>query len=242
MYRLIPSQQHPAYNPEPWGTIAALGIVIGLSLAGFIGAAAVAYHLPATASKSYWFISRSSGVIAYVLLTAGILWGLMQSGALFRGHLSPLVTFGMHSFLSWMALGLSVLHGVILLKDTYIHFDLARIATPFLADYRPIPVGLGIIGFYLMLLLTLSFYARTHLGQRTFRTLHYVSFAVFIMVTLHGVLAGTDNHPLAWLYGASLVAVVVLTILRIANTRGRGKAAPALHQPQAVAVRPVQTR
>lgn len=223
MYRLIPSQNESEQEPTARGLLASLGIIVLMSLVGFFSVIVIGYYLPDTASKSYWFISRSSGIVAYVLLTVGVLWGLIQSGSLFRSRVAPLLSLGLHSYLNWLALGLAALHGAILVKDDYIQMDVARVVTPFLAEYRPIPVGLGIIGFYLMLLLSLSFYARSHLGQRAFRLLHYISFCVFVMVTLHGLLAGTDSGPLFWLYGASLVSVIVLTMMRIVSTRGKRK-------------------
>ena len=225
MYRLIPSEPTPEHATSARGLFLSLGLIVLLSVLGFASVVVIGYYLPDTAAKSYWFISRSSGVVAYVLLTIGVLWGLVQSGALFRSRVAPLLSLGLHSYLNWLALGLAALHGAILVKDNYIQIDFARVVTPFLAEYRPVPVGLGIIGFYLMLLLSLSFYARSHLGQRAFRLLHYTSFGVFIMVTLHGLLAGTDSGALGWLYAASLVAVVVLTVMRIASTRNKRKPA-----------------
>jgi methionine sulfoxide reductase heme-binding subunit len=158
-------------------------------------------------------------VIAYVLLTIGVLWGLVQSGGLFRTRVAPLLAFGLHSYFSWIGLGLAALHAIVLTGDTYTRFSLAQIALPFTANYRPVQVSLGIIGFYLMLLLTLSFYGRRFIGQRTFRLFHYTSFGVFVLVTLHGVLSGTDAGALWWLYSFSLLAVVLLTTMRIVSKR-----------------------
>ena len=235
MHQLTPSQNNSEREPGLRGILATLGVIILLSLIGFFSVVVIGLYLPDTAQKAYWFISRSSGVIAYVLLTIGVLWGLIQSGALFRSRVAPLLSLGLHSYLNWLALGLAALHGVILIKDPFIQIDLPRVLTPFLSEYRPIPVGLGIIGFYLMLLLSLSFYARSHLGQRNFRLLHYVSFGVFIMVTLHGLLAGTDSGALVWLYMASLISVIVLTVMRFASTHRKQKPAPrpAPHRMQA---------
>ena len=230
MYRLIPSPTDSASRPSPRSLIAGLGAVAALSLIGFAGVTVAGYYLPGTAAKSYWFISRSSGVLAYVLITLGVLWGLMQSGRLFRSAVPPVVALGMHSFLNWLGLGLAALHGVILTGDGYIRIGLPQVLTPFISPYRPVPVGLGIIGFYLMLLLSLSFYARSYLGQRTFRVLHYSSFGVFVMVTLHGLLAGTDSGALWWLYSLSTAAVIALTALRIVSARrdrAQGSSRPA---------------
>ena len=140
-------------------------------------------------------------------------------GASFAARVAPLLALGMHSFLNWLGLGFAALHGIILIGDHFIKIGLAEVFTPFLSPYRPVPVGLGIIGFYLMLLLALSFYARNHLGQKNFRLLHYVSYAVFLMVTVHGVLAGTDSGGLWWMYAVSLVVVAVMTVIRIRGSR-----------------------
>jgi predicted ferric reductase len=218
MYQLHDLQSVSA-PPKPRTTIAGFAGVILFCLVGAVSLVIIGLYLPATAAHGYWFISRSSGVVAYLLLTLGVLWGLVQSGALFRTRASPLLALGLHSYLSWLGLGLALLHGIILLNDSYMDMGVAQIGIPFVSTYRPLPMGLGIIGFYLMLLLTLSFYARPYLGQRAFRTLHYASFGVFVMVTAHGVLAGTDSWPLWWMYAASVGAVVALTAARILSTR-----------------------
>ena len=236
MYQLhdLPTDSAP---PKPRAILAGFAAIIGLSLLGVAGVLVVGLYLPATAARSYWFISRSSGVVAYLLVTLGVLWGLVQSGGLFRTRFSPVLALGLHSFLNWMGLGIAALHGLVLIGDGYIHIDLPRVVTPFLSDYRPLPVGLGIISFYLMLLLSLSFYARSLLGQRAFRLLHYVSFAVFAMVTFHGIYAGSDSGALWWMYAASVAGVGALTVARVASTRRAGRAratagaAAAVRQP-----------
>ena len=212
-----------------WPTIIAASVILALSLLGFASALTIGRYLPEVSEKAYWFISRSSGIIAYLLLTLGMVWGLMQSGKLFRSRVSPLLALGMHSHLSWLGLGLAALHGIILIGDSYIKIDLVRVFTPFLSEYRPISVGLGIIAFYLMLLLALSFYARKYLGQKNFRLFHYSSFVVFVLVTLHGILAGTDSISLWWFYALSLIVVTFLILLRIISTRcGAKKSAPQM--------------
>jgi predicted ferric reductase len=190
--------------------------VVALCLLGAAGLMAAGYYLPETSTKVYWFVARSSGISAYLVITAGVVWGLVQSGASARARAWPGLALGLHSYLSWLGLGLTVLHAGVLLGDQYTHFTFVQVVMPFVADYRPLPVGLGIVGFYLMLLLSLSFYARPYINQKNFRRLHYAGFAAFALATLHGVLAGTDSGPLWWLYATSLVVVLLLTVARMA--------------------------
>ena len=209
-------------NSSPWFKI--VNMLLGLSalamfgIVGMVAMVMLSQTLPATSDKAYWFISRSSGVLAYLLLTGGVLWGLVQSGGILRPTLPPALALGLHSFLNWGALVMSALHGLILLGDNFIKMSLGDIVIPFVGPYKPFLVGLGVLGFYLMLLLSSSFYARKWLGQKTFRALHYGSYPVFLLVTWHGLGAGTDNALMWFVSILSLGAVSLLTLWRIINT------------------------
>ena len=55
-------------------------------------------------------------------------------------------------------LAFAIFHAVILLGDKYINFTLAQLFIPFsTADYRPFWVGIGQLGFYIWLIVALSF-------------------------------------------------------------------------------------
>ena len=118
-----------------------------------------------------------------------------------------------------LGLAMSALHGLVLLGDSYIKMTLADVVIPFIGPYEPLGVGLGVVGFYLMFLLSSSFYARKWLGQKTFRRLHYASYPTYLLVTWHSLGAGTDSSLLWPLYAASLGAVVLLTVWRVAKAR-----------------------
>lgn len=212
------SQTHSSTWFKIFNGALGVGAVVVFGLVGLIATAMLVQAAPATSDKAYWFISRSSGVLAYLLLTFGIMWGLVQSGAILRPTIPPLLALGLHSFLNWGALVMSALHGLVLLGDNYIKMSLAAVAIPFASDYEPLLVGLGIIGFYLMLLLSSSFYARKWLGQKRFRLFHYASYPTFLLVTWHGLALGTDSGLMWPLSVISLAAVLLFTSWRIINT------------------------
>jgi predicted ferric reductase len=95
------------------------------------------------------------------------------------------------------------------------------------ANYRPLWVGLGQIGPYLLAIVVLSFYFRRWIGYRLWRAIHYLSFAVFGLGLLHGLMSGTDTAGLAMVsvYWASALSVVGLLIYRIQRSRGQSRAA-----------------
>jgi predicted ferric reductase len=213
------SQKHSL----PWFdllvVIFGLGIVSAFWVIGVSALVSLSHSLPLTSSKAYWFISRSSGVLAYVLLTLGVMWGLVQSGSILRPTIPPPLALGLHSLLNWTSLAMAALHALILLGDNFIKLTLGDIVIPFISPYRPLAVGLGVLAIYLMFLLALSFYVRRQLGQKTFRTLHYASYLTYLLVTWHSLAASSDSRLLWPLYVLSIGSVGFLTMWRIANTR-----------------------
>ena len=124
----------------------------------------------------------------------------------------------LHQFASLFALALSVFHALILLGDRYANYTPAQIVTPF-AMNNPPPLwsGLGQIGFYLMLPVAFSFYARRYIGFKVWRLIHYASFLIYVLVTAHGLFAGTDTLTPAMLglYGLTVLSTYFLIVHRI---------------------------
>jgi predicted ferric reductase len=85
---------------------------------------------------------------------------------------------------------------------------------PFIDTYRPFWVGLGIIGFYILLLVTVTFYLRGQIGVQMFRSIHILSIAGYLGTTLHGLFAGTDSSlPVTmFLYAGTFLVIVFLTV------------------------------
>jgi hypothetical protein len=112
-----------------------------------------------------WYVTRAAGLLAYLLLWLSTVWGLAIASKIFDPLLHRAFTFDAHEWLSLLALGFTILHVGVLLGDVYLPFSLAEILIPFVAPYRPFGVGLGIIGFYLTLLVTVTFYLRSRISQ-----------------------------------------------------------------------------
>ncbi len=171
--------------------------------------------------QAMWYLTRAAGLIAYLLLWLSTLWGLVVASKIFDPVLHRAFTFDIHEFLSLFAIGFAVLHVVVLLGDKYLPFSLAQILIPFAAPYRPFWVGLGVIAFYLTLLVTVTFYLRTRIGQKTFRSLHVLSFLAYAGVTLHALFAGTDS--VLWsaqlIYAGSALVIVFFTVYWYLMTR-----------------------
>ncbi len=164
-----------------------------------------------------WFISRGAGVAGYLLITGSMIYGLLITTKTANGTLPAPVSYGMHEFISWLGLAFIVAHTLVLLLDGYIGYTLPTLLIPFNSTvYRPIWVGFGQVAFYGSVLLSAAFYAKKYI-KRAWRVIHYISFLMFLLGTIHGLLSGTDSKTLIMqiVYIASFSSVMFLTLLRI---------------------------
>jgi predicted ferric reductase len=180
--------------------------------------------------QAWWYITRASGLTAYFLLWLSMAWGLALATKILQPVLEHLFTFDFHEYLSLLGLGFVGLHMLVLLFDKFLPFNLIQLLIPFTGTYRPLWVGLGIIGFYLFLLVTVTFYIRQRIGQKAFRAIHVFSLLGYLGVTLHGLFAGTDSALAVTkiLYGGSFLVILFLTVFWfVMNETDRSKPVPA---------------
>ena len=164
--------------------------------------------------QSWWYVTRAAGLTSYFLLWLSMVWGMAISTKIFQPAVDGTYSYDFHEFLSLLGLGFVLLHVVVLMLDKYLPFSLLEILVPFIDSYRPIWVGLGIIGFYIFLLVTVTFYLRSVIGTRAFRGIHALSLAGYLGATLHGLYAGTDSALAVTklLYVGTALVVIFLTV------------------------------
>lgn len=163
-----------------------------------------------------WLVIRGSGLLAFALLAAAMVWGLVLSLKVRPRAVKSLTM--VHEALSVGALLATAVHMVALWQHDFVEFTVDELLVPGVSDWRPTAVAWGVMAFYGLVIVTVSFYLRAHIGQRQWRLLHFGSFGVFVGALVHGVMAGTDTaHPAVLvLYGFSVVAVLSLVAMRLA--------------------------
>ncbi|HMN62999.1 MAG TPA: hypothetical protein PJ988_21710, partial [Anaerolinea sp.] len=134
-------------------------------------------------------------------------------------------------FLSLLGIGFIALHMVVLMFDQSLPYFLGQFLAPFLSASRPVGVGVGVIGFWLIVLVTVTFYLRGRIGMKAFRAIHVLSLLSYLGVTLHSFLSGTDSSlpTVIGMYAGTFLVVIFLTAywLLTLGARRRAKAAPA---------------
>jgi predicted ferric reductase len=182
-------------------TLATGGFVIGIGATGL-----------AAGTTSFWYLSRATGFVAYLLLWGSVTWGLLLSTGTGRAWMRPPQLLDAHQFLSAAGVGFACFHSLVLMGDRYVSFPLRAVILPFGGSYEPLLVALGQIAVWLSLMLIGSFHVRRHIGGRAWRRLHYVSFVAFWLAVAHGLLLGTERTTV-WANVVYLTTASVVTFL-----------------------------
>lgn len=207
----------PKANNLGWIDWAA-ALVVGLASVGML-----AYTLSSgvlnvslfDTAKWSWYLVRAAGLTAFLLLTASTIWGIFLSSHLIKDWSPGPVSLLLHATTSWLAVVLSIAHMGLLLFDNYYTYTLSDIIIPFTGPYRPLAVGIGIIAFWMLFAITISFSMRKLIGRKAWLWLHYTSYAAFGLVGAHALFAGTDaTRPamLVILGGFTLLVGIMMTM------------------------------
>jgi hypothetical protein len=171
-----------------------------------------------------WEVARVGGMVAYVLATASVVLGLLLSLGVRSTRWPRFITNELHRFLSVLTLVFVAVHTVAVLVDPFTGFTPAEVLVPFVAQYRPLWIAMGIVSGYLAIAVWASEYVRGRIGYAWWRRFHYASFGVFVLGALHGVGTGSDTRE--WwalaIYGLTIGAVVLLIGWRLLRALAPG--------------------
>jgi len=166
-----------------------------------------------------WMLIRGSGIVAFALLAAATIWGLLISTKLLAriAKAKPLSWF--HESLAIGALLATTVHVITLSVHEYLEFTWLEILLPGASDWRSGAIALGVMSLYGLVAVSGSFYVKKHIGHKAWRTIHFASLGVFLASLLHGIMSGSDTRqPLVvGLYFGSVIVVAALVGVRIAS-------------------------
>jgi sulfoxide reductase heme-binding subunit YedZ len=169
---------------------------------------------------TFWLLARASGLTAYGLLTASVLAGLMLKARPFGRALKPASTMDVHRFLALLGLGMLALHGATLTLDRTLQMPLAGLVVPGASPYRTAAVATGVVAAELTALIYVSFLLRSKIGARNWRRLHWATYLVFLLATIHGFASGTDSAQ-PWAHDLYLGAVGAVAFATAWRALGR---------------------
>lgn len=170
-------------------------------------------------STAVWYAARAGGVVAYLLLSASVLAGITLAGKQRVPGFPRFAVEDVHRFLGILAGLFIAIHVGSIALDTVVPFSVTQLVVPFTASYRPLATGLGIVALELLVAVGITNRFRSRLPYRFWRRAHYATFAVWLLATGHGILAGSDRDQtwLLLLYAIAVGLVAVASVLRFGH-------------------------
>lgn len=168
-----------------------------------------------------WYTARAAGVVAYALLTSGVLLGVLLAGRVKVPWWPQFAVTDVHRFVALLTGGFLLLHVGSLMLDKYVPTSVAAVLVPGFSSYRPFWVALGTVALELLAAVGISNLVRKQIGHARWRRVHYLTFLVWAAAAAHGIGAGTDTGAewLHLLYVASVGSVTAAAAWRLGSRR-----------------------
>ena len=193
-------------------------------------------------AKVFWYVTRGSGIVALLLLTASVALGVVTT-LRWKSDLWPrFAVASLHRSLTLLAVAFVAVHVGTTVLDGYAPVGLRDAFVPLLSQYRPVWLGLGAVAFDLLLALVLTSLLRARIGYRMWRGIHWLAYASWPVALVHALGTGSDAR-LTWMVAIGIAAVAVAALAVVARAAlGAGPrgvraaaAAAALLAPVAIA-------
>jgi hypothetical protein len=168
-------------------------------------------------SEVLWCSARAAGIVAWALAAGAVVWGLVVSTRAVAPRPRPAWWFDLHRFLGGAAVVFTAIHVVSILLDGYVHFGPVNVLVPLTGSWHPVAVAWGIVAMYLLVTVEITSLLRKRIPKRLWRGVHFATFGLYVVATVHAFAAGTDAWSLAFTAAAtaSLLVVGALTLLRV---------------------------
>ena len=132
-------------------------------------------------------------------------------------HRAPAWVLDLHRHLGGLAVAFVAVHLAVLPLDTFTHWGWPDLFVPMASSWHPIPIAFGIVAFYLLLAVEISSLLGRRVPARWWRRIHFLSFPLYIIASVHLFTAGTDagNVVARWTVVVVSTLIAFLTVVRV---------------------------
>ncbi len=180
----------------------------------------------------WWYLSRASGIVAWAMLTASVMWGIFLSTKMLRGRKRPAWVLDLHKWLAVLTMIFLTLHIAALMLNSYSTFTVADVLLPFHSSYQISPtafggrlaVAMGVLSMWALVVVEGTSLAMKRMARSTWHSIHLASYGIFWIGSIHGLLVGTDASHLLYIWSsvATLAMVAFASAYRVL-TKKRSK-------------------
>lgn len=155
------------------------------------------------------YLTRSSGVVALVLMVLAIADGLIFSGREGGRRLRPAWWMDLHRGLGGYAVVFTVLH-VVTAYGADIGVRLVDTLVPGVSHYSTTAMTLGVLALYAMVISTFTTWPRRLLPRKVWHVVHVLTVPAALAAGVHGWQLGSDARS-TWYLVLSVVLTAIAT-------------------------------
>ncbi len=172
-------------------------------------------------SQIWWYLSRSSGLVASALLMLSLVWGVLLATRVLRPADRPAWLLSLHRWFSALTMIGIAIHLAALVADNYVHFGLADLFIPMASKWKTGPVAYGIVSLYLLVIVQATSLMMKRIPKGLWRGIHMTSYLSVWLVAIHAGLAGTDVSNRIYQVIVLLLTILAVTasVIRVINGR-----------------------
>lgn len=189
--------------------------------------------------SEFWsYLTRSSGIVATVLIVLSLAWGFFFSARATGHRRKANWWLDLHKYLGGLAFAFTVLHVVATYQDTLSGIGLLQIFVPLTADGWAWGITWGVIALYIFAAVVFTSWPAKRLSRRTWLAVHLLSVPATLMAATHAWMVGSSRNGLWFQALLALLAglAVYPAVLRVSRVvenmvhrggRRRGRPVPA---------------
>ena len=177
-------------------------------------------------SQAAWFLTRGTGVVSLLLLTAVTVLGVLNAVRWSPSGQPRFVLQRIHRNVSLLAVVFIFVHIATAVIDAFAPIRWLDAIIPFVSKYRPIWLGLGAVAFDLIIAIVVTSLLRARIGYRAWRIVHWMAYLLWPVAILHSIGTGSDVKQW-WMLALVVVcvgAVLLAMVWRVVADEWSGRA------------------
>ena len=169
-------------------------------------------------STALWYVSRATGAVSLLLLTAVMLLGILVTRKTKLPGMPSFAVSGLHRNLALLSTVFVAVHVLTAIADGYVTIPLTAAVIPLTSSYERLWLGVGAVSFDLMLASIITSLLRRHLSRTAWRTVHLAAYLSWPVAWFHSYFVSGDlQHGVLRLMAiACALAVIAAALWRVA--------------------------
>lgn len=169
-----------------------------------------------------WFLLRSTGVVALLLLTVAVVLGI--AGPAIRRPALRLATVAGHSTAAAAGVILLLGHVALAVADSYVDVSAIAVIVPGMSKWQPLWIGVGALSLDLLLVVAISSALRRRAPLLWWR-LHVLSYPAWLLAWGHSISVGTDRTA-GWMPAISVTSAICVAAACAVRARAQARGLP----------------